>query len=1353
MFDGNFRSRREVNLGSSTGRRSGTTTGTTGSSSGHPGSYGRNPDGSRGRNKSYSTRLTNPNNNNNNNKSPTLTLSSSGQMGKQELLKHAEEQRRIRQEQNRRDRACRLIQRMIRGWTARRWMVQSYLPSLFMTTTAIATSKASLSAILSMRLSPCLQRLIIQNDMNHVTQQLLCQYSQQYIQQQQQQLQQNHPPTDSIWFSRKRIVQNTLQFLRPPSHVLDRNEEDVTTRTALFDILQSYFTKSTTTLSTTTTSLNTTDNSSNHGNGRDKWDSALYTELIDCARAWWIKAYETWTTAAVKDSNIAPSITLLAVTTKALLQWSFEMAQVLSDRLTQTPAVPWALLSSVFLGTPDLFRSTQTFQQLRLLLPMAFQTSEDYYTAWFLPLASVFETNTTTTTTTTITDNLLQDKEATRLHQETLSYVMGREVIVLSNALDLCAGTAATTTTATTTSTNHQPRQQAFGLIHLMHHFLTERTDLAILASLVVRGEDLKALYRTSLTANEDVAMISAANEDDDSSDSDDEQDTMDGQTTFTTATNPADARPTKYHRRTAGSRYSRQELLTMVKLDKLYQDQVQKSRKECLTNLARLDRQQADQVIALAQKIGTTAKFTWLQWGMTLLDPRQHSSTDPSFIKTRDAYLALLGILLQSSSGLRVDSKLVALSTTPFLSQLSFDRLFLEQLWDFVQWRRINDDQSMNTNYDIQSTSTQQDTVSPTIMAVFCDLFGHWLNTLTDDEFIYNHDKAGWNVAGAAVTQTTASATAASLPSSIVARNVIEFFKQVLYELYWTKPVLAQDIAMNNGRGRLILAGTKLWNALYERWNRLLGSNYAICDASTWWFPYLSSREGDGALVSAREAQQLDDDDDDAMNDDGAGNHRQNDDVDDPMELEAHEMNGPSRLSSADAETDALADSFRDPKMARILTCIPQALPFERRVRLFHSLLRKDKLKSQDETAEYRRAMLAMMRRDEEELSFDGIREQVRIRRRHLYADSMQQLNEMGPRLKRKVQVSFINEHGVQEAGIDGGGVFKEFLDDLIKDGFAANATEDSSHVGAPRLFTVTPSQTLAVNADMMQDRSMLEHYEFLGRVLGKAVYESILVEPQFCLPFLNQLLGKRNSLEDLKNIDEEYYRNLTRLRDCDEATIESMGLNFEITIGSYDPVRGRRPRSVELIPGGRNIAVTKQNVVQYIYLVAHQRINVQGAEQTRAFLRGFRTLIPASWVRLFSAKELQKLISGDDAGIDVDSLKRAMQYAAGYHPTQPIIQAFWEIIEEFTPDQQRKFLKFMTSCSRQPLLGFASLEPAPCIQQIRLPDEELNRNSRLPTSSTCMNLLKLPNYKDKELMRQKLLAAIEAGAGFELT
>jgi ubiquitin-protein ligase E3 C len=40
-----------------------------------------------------------------------------------------------------------------------------------------------------------------------------------------------------------------------------------------------------------------------------------------------------------------------------------------------------------------------------------------------------------------------------------------------------------------------------------------------------------------------------------------------------------------------------------------------------------------------------------------------------------------------------------------------------------------------------------------------------------------------------------------------------------------------------------------------------------------------------------------------------------------------------------------------------------------------------------------------------------------------------------------------------------------------------------------------------------------------------------------------------------------------------------------------------------------------------------------------------------------------------------------------------------------------------------------------------------------RLPTSATCMNLLKLPPYQSVQAMRDKLLYAIKAGAGFDLS
>jgi ubiquitin-protein ligase E3 C len=39
------------------------------------------------------------------------------------------------------------------------------------------------------------------------------------------------------------------------------------------------------------------------------------------------------------------------------------------------------------------------------------------------------------------------------------------------------------------------------------------------------------------------------------------------------------------------------------------------------------------------------------------------------------------------------------------------------------------------------------------------------------------------------------------------------------------------------------------------------------------------------------------------------------------------------------------------------------------------------------------------------------------------------------------------------------------------------------------------------------------------------------------------------------------------------------------------------------------------------------------------------------------------------------------------------------------------------------------------------------------MPTASTCLNLLKIPIIKEEEALKNKLLAAIEQQAGFELS
>jgi ubiquitin-protein ligase E3 C len=126
--------------------------------------------------------------------------------------------------------------------------------------------------------------------------------------------------------------------------------------------------------------------------------------------------------------------------------------------------------------------------------------------------------------------------------------------------------------------------------------------------------------------------------------------------------------------------------------------------------------------------------------------------------------------------------------------------------------------------------------------------------------------------------------------------------------------------------------------------------------------------------------------------------------------------------------------------------------------------------------------------------------------------------------------------------------------------------------------------------------------------------------------------------------------------------------------------------------------------------------------------------------------------LLGGSESELDLDELRRAVVYEGGYHWAHPTIQTFWAAVTSFSDEERKSLIKFITSCSRAPLLGFTSLQPKICIV---MSGGVLDSRSieRLPTAATCMNLLKLPPYPTVSMMRDKLLLAITSGAGFDLS
>ncbi|XP_032160154.1 ubiquitin-protein ligase E3C isoform X4 [Mustela erminea] len=363
---------------------------------------------------------------------------------------------------------------------------------------------------------------------------------------------------------------------------------------------------------------------------------------------------------------------------------------------------------------------------------------------------------------------------------------------------------------------------------------------------------------------------------------------------------------------------------------------------------------------------------------------------------------------------------------------------------------------------------------------------------------------------------------------------------------------------------------------------------------------------------------------------------------------------------SSLDVGLESLPLSVSEERQLAILTELPFVVPFEERVKIFQRLIYADKQEVQGDGP-----------------FLDGIN--VTIRRNYIYEDAYDKLSpENEPDLKKRIRVHLLNAHGLDEAGIDGGGIFREFLNELLKSGF--NPNQGFFKTTNEGLLYPSPA------ARMLVGDSFARHYYFLGRMLGKALYENMLVELPFAGFFLSKLLGTSADVDihHLASLDPEVYKNLLFLKSY-EGDVEELGLNFTVVNNDLGEAQ-----VVELKFGGKDIPVTSANRIAYIHLVADYRLNRQIRQHCLAFRQGLANVVNLEWLRMFDQQEIQVLISGAQVPISLDDLKSFTNYSGGYSADHPVIRVFWRVVEGFTDEEKRKLLKFVTSCSRPPLLGF---------------------------------------------------------------
>jgi len=225
---------------------------------------------------------------------------------------------------------------------------------------------------------------------------------------------------------------------------------------------------------------------------------------------------------------------------------------------------------------------------------------------------------------------------------------------------------------------------------------------------------------------------------------------------------------------------------------------------------------------------------------------------------------------------------------------------------------------------------------------------------------------------------------------------------------------------------------------------------------------------------------------------------------------------------------------------------------------------------------------------------------------------------------------------------------------------------------------------------------------------------------------------------VSDLKNIDEDVYANVMKLREA--VDVDDWDLDFTIT--EMDD-KGK-PNQVELKEGGKDVLLSNQNKEEYIKLLIDYYLHSTN-EQLEAIKTGLYQFIPVDYLQEFEPEEVEQIVSGSSK-IDIEDLKQNSEYTDFTENTQTV-KWFWEIVSSLTHEELSQLLHFITGSTKVPIGGFAHLYGSNGPQKFSIHQKKI---VGLPTAHSCFNRLELCVYKSKEKLKQELLCAVKETKGF---
>jgi len=355
-------------------------------------------------------------------------------------------------------------------------------------------------------------------------------------------------------------------------------------------------------------------------------------------------------------------------------------------------------------------------------------------------------------------------------------------------------------------------------------------------------------------------------------------------------------------------------------------------------------------------------------------------------------------------------------------------------------------------------------------------------------------------------------------------------------------------------------------------------------------------------------------------------------------------------------------------------------------------------------------------------------------VRRGSLLQDSVEAIMSLSrDDLRKRWRFEF-----VAEPGIDAGGLTREWFELVSEELFDPNCGLWLNSSQNQMCMVINPASNCACPDDH------LVYFRFLGRVIGRALFDQQVIKGHMIRHIYKHLLGWPISFNDIEHEDYDYYSSLKKLTQVEDVSI--MCLDFTAT----EETLGVR-REVELLKGGALQEVTNDNISEYLEANLRYRMLDRTKHQMTELLLGFFDVVPEPALTIFDPNELELMLCGLPE-IDIKDWKENTLYSGLYESKSKVHQVvkwFWQIMkDDFDQEMRARLLQFVTGTSGVPARGFSVLQSNDGnIKKFTIHGVQ-RAQYVYPRGHTCFNRIDLPTYASKKEMYEKLKLAITTSA-----